>query len=83
MPRSYHVGEHIERFIDSQVEAGHYADASEVVRAGLRLLEALERVQTAELDDVRAAIRKGLDSGPGRPAEQVFERLRRKYATIG
>ena len=83
MPSSYDIGGHFERFIDSQVEAGHYGDASEVVRAGLRLLEALERAQAAELDDVRAAIRKGLDSGPGRPAEEVFERLRRTYATIG
>ena len=83
MPRSYDIGGHLERFIDSQVETGHYADASEVVRTGLRLLEALERVPAAELDDVRAAIRKGLDSGPGRSAEEVFERLRRKYATIG
>ncbi|ODS54093.1 MAG: hypothetical protein ABS36_11645 [Acidobacteria bacterium SCN 69-37] len=83
MPRTYDIGEHLERFIDSQVETGHYADASEVVRAALRLLEARELARVAELNDVRAAIHKGLNSGPGRPAEQVFERLRRKYGTIG
>jgi hypothetical protein len=27
-------------------------------------------------------IRKGIESGPGIPAEQVFERLQRKYGRV-
>jgi hypothetical protein len=41
MPRnaSITIGSHLETFITGQLEEGRYRSASEVVRAGLRLLE--------------------------------------------
>jgi antitoxin ParD1/3/4 len=50
---------HFEGFIAEQIAAGHYASASEVVRAGLRLIEERER----RLQSLRDAIIEGEESG--------------------
>ena len=52
---SFSVGEHFARFISAQVSEGRYGSASEVVRAGLRLLEQ----QEARLVVLRAALVEG------------------------
>lgn len=82
MPSSYAVGDHFEQFIKRQVEGGRYASASEVVRDALRLLEEEEQRRAATLEALRAEVKKGLVSGKGRPAEEVFDRLERKYASL-
>jgi antitoxin ParD1/3/4 len=56
---SISVGDHYAGFIEAQVSEGRYDSASDVVQAGLRLLEA----QEAELAYLRAEIQKGEDSG--------------------
>ncbi|RMB02907.1 type II toxin-antitoxin system ParD family antitoxin [Eilatimonas milleporae] len=60
---SVSLGEHFTGFIDTQIETGRYGSASDVVRAGLRLLEERE----ARLAALRADLVKGEDSGPPRP----------------
>ena len=50
-------------FVEQQVEEGRYASASEVVQAGLRLLEE----QEAHVEAVRAAIIEGEESGEPQP----------------
>jgi antitoxin ParD1/3/4 len=76
MPSSYVIGEHFEAFIKSQIQEGRYATASEVIRDGLRVLEAREQFRVMKLDALRAQIQKGTESGPGIPAEEVFSELR-------
>lgn len=54
------LGEHFEALIDRLVALGHYPNASEVLRAGLRLLEDSE----IRLHALRQAIDEGVMSGP-------------------
>lgn len=55
---SISLGNYFDQFVSSQVSAGRYKNVSEVIRAGLRLLEDEESKTIA----LRAAIQKGLDS---------------------
>ncbi len=79
MPTSVALSSHFETFVRDQVESGRYNNASEVVRAGLRLLEDQQKQADLQLDAMRAAIAAGLTSGPGIAADQVFDRLEAKY----
>ncbi|QRM44944.1 type II toxin-antitoxin system ParD family antitoxin [Rhizobium sp. BG4] len=62
------LSEHYERFIKKQLESGRYNNASEVVRAGLRLLEDYEdgREQwlrdevTARFDEIKGNLETGV-----------------------
>ena len=55
---SISLGNYFDQFVSGQVSAGRYKNVSEVVRAGLRLLEDEESKRIA----LKAAIQKGLDS---------------------
>ena len=56
---SISLGNHFESFIESSVSEGRFNNASEVIRAGLRLLEEEETRVTA----LRNAIHDGFESG--------------------
>lgn len=65
MPRntSISLGDHFAGFVDRSVESGRYQSASDVVRAGLRLLEEHE----AKVDALRQALIAGERSGDAAP----------------
>lgn len=56
---SISIGPHFDTFIQNQIETGRYASTSEVVRAGLRLLEKEEE----KLKLLRQALVEGENSG--------------------
>ncbi len=56
---SISLGNYFDNFVSSQVAVGRYKNVSEVVRAGLRLLEDEESKVIA----LRKAIQEGIDSG--------------------
>jgi antitoxin ParD1/3/4 len=56
---SISLGNHFEDFIDDKVTTGRFKNASEVIRAGLRLLEEEENKVMA----LKRAIEEGFESG--------------------
>ncbi len=56
---SVSLGNYFDQFVVSQVSVGRYKNVSEVIRAGLRLLEDEETKVIA----LKNAIQKGIDSG--------------------
>jgi len=56
---SISLGDYFENFVSSQVSAGRYKNVSEVIRAGLRLLED----EDSKLIALRKEIQDGIDSG--------------------
>lgn len=56
---SISLGDYFEQFVGNQISAGRYKNVSEVIRAGLRLLENEETKVVA----LRNAIQEGIDSG--------------------
>ena len=56
---SVSLGNYFENFVDSRVSEGRFKNASEVIRAGLRLLEEEENKIIA----LKKAISEGIESG--------------------
>lgn len=51
------LGNHFDEFIKYSIQSGRYKNASEVIKAGLRLLE-----EEQKIDALKNAIQEGIDS---------------------
>jgi antitoxin ParD1/3/4 len=73
--RNVNLTAELDRFVAKKVKSGRYENASEVVRAGLRILEREEQRYEAKLSALRTAIDEGDASGVA--DGNVFGRVRR------
>jgi len=70
------VGTHWEQFIDGLVKSGRYGSASEVVREGLRRVEA----QEAKLRSLREGIQAAIDEDTWFTWDEVEAHVRESLA---
>jgi antitoxin ParD1/3/4 len=56
---SISLGNHFDQFVHASVNEGRYKNVSEVIRAGLRLLEENE----TKISNLKSAIKEGVESG--------------------
>lgn len=82
MPINVALDPHFEDFIKRQLDGDRFNDASEVVRAGLRLLEDQLKLQALKATELKAAIQAGMMSGTGFSVEEALDRLEKKYSGI-
>lgn len=69
------LGEPLNEFVNQMVESGRYGSTSEVIRAGLRMLEEKEQ----ELLQLRKLIDEGFESGVSDETMQsIIERCKAK-----
>lgn len=74
---SFSFDDYLAEFIDAQVQTGRYDSVSDVVRAGLRLLERHE----AQVDALQSALVAGEESGTPAPfdSKAFLKRMRAKH----
>ena len=74
---SISLGNHFADFVDGQVSSGRYGSASDVIRAGLRLLEEHE----TRVKALQEALIAGEDSGAARPFDKTafLDRMKAKH----
>ncbi|HYH38089.1 MAG TPA: type II toxin-antitoxin system ParD family antitoxin [Azospirillum sp.] len=92
--RNINLTDHFDQFIEAGVAAGRYQNASEVVRAALRLLEQQEVEYAEKRERFLAAVQEGIDAAErgevteldeheiddfiGRISDEVEERARQR-----
>jgi len=82
MPRSFALGSHFETVIDALVQGGRYNNASEVVRAALRLLEDRESERQLRVAEIRQSIAASRAAGTLLTEAEVFDPLEARYAAM-
>ena len=78
---SISIGDYFDQFVQTQVTAGRYKNVSEVIRAGLRLLE----IEESKVISLKLSIQEGLDSPlvEDFDFEENLKRLKAKKAMNG
>ncbi|MGD9966223.1 MAG: type II toxin-antitoxin system ParD family antitoxin [Hyphomonadaceae bacterium] len=69
--RNINLTDELDEFVAAQIKSGQYQNASEVVRAGLRLLYAQAEERAFKLAALQVAIQEGIESGPAVPIDDI------------
>jgi antitoxin ParD1/3/4 len=75
--RNINLTPQMDKAVADRIKRGQYANASEVMRAGLRALEEDEREDEAKLEALRHAITEGA-KGPFRDGPTVMAEMRKR-----
>lgn len=83
--RNINLTPEMDSFVNAKIQSGQYANASEVLRAGLRALEEDEQEDRAKLEAIRIAVQVGEESGvaEGDVIREIRERIRRRALVMG
>lgn len=75
----------LEQLIEAKVKSGMYNSASEVIRAGLRLLQEQDELRQIRLRELKREVQQGLDEierGEVVDGDEVFQELRERNQKI-
>ncbi len=75
------LGDQLEAFVLRLVATGRYTSENEVLREGVRLIRDRE-ADLATLDQSITTALAQAQGGQTKPAEEVFDRLERKYRAL-
>ena len=82
--RNVVLSDHQQALVESLVQSGRYQNASEVLREGLRLVEARERLEQAKLAALQQAAQQGwADISAGRHIDVADDQLENFIAQLG
>lgn len=83
--RNINLTPEMDQFVDAKIQSGQYANASEVLRAGLRALEQDDKEDQARLKALRSAVKAGVDSGAanGDVIGRIRARIRKRAELNG
>ena len=77
---SVSLGDHFEKFAQEQIAQGRYQNVSEVVRAGLRMLEDYEMTRQERLGSLKTKINDAWDDPrPSLTAGEVSDQLEKHH----
>ena len=80
--RNIHLTKELDAYVTESIEAGRYANASEVIRAGLLSLRSGEEIHQAKVEALRTAVLHGINSGvaEGDVMGRIRDRIRERAA---
>ena len=79
---SAELGSSLEEYVSSLVSQGRYGSKSEVLREGIRLVQDREHERMLLVAVLDQALAES-EHCEGKPADEVFDRLKAKYSTSG